>query len=505
MTAQRPANTVLFQVITGGQNRAANQPPDTTAALPRAPHLGADALAAQMAELYALALIRDLPLDAPFAPDDVVRIDGVARFTLHDLLCELHRLPWFSRHTVPSGDAFPAGTLSPSRQGVAGHRAVLRHGCDGRSVLDNLWPDQPGPDGSGRGLSAFLALCPPRDHSGGEGAAPTVHCAMSHWSRWIAATTGAELPFPGRAGTAQQGIATPRDLAGHTRRHGMQAPYGAALWLLARGMPLDAGLRSGWNGPRLMAVMTEAAQRAQALSDRMRARPGRMVRPGVTAARLTLMQAGEDMQTGGESACLHSALVLLNRHCPRLLTWIAQFNTQLGTGRFALPDRDGGHCDGWSPLHFGQNLMLPQMPSLHPGEATGRTLLVGTMMTLLKAVFASDSATLPGTDRDLGAECDTLAANMALGRLMSSGIYPSESRQSLRMGQSLALQVLRCALESDCGPASLTLTDFDGQRLRLCRRGQGAGLSRVTLEVDGVAALWPSQGESAGPILTAVV
>lgn len=524
MTAQRPVNTVAFQVITGGQTRPANTTNDLTPALPDAPRLDAQALAGDMAELFALALIRDLPLD--WASDRSrdrghrIRINDTLEFTLHDLLCEVHRLPWFSRHAVPSGDVVAAGVLSPPVQGVAGHRAVpLWQGGDGRSFLERLLAGRtaPGwrrPDQPDSGVSALLGECPGRDHDPLDRPAPSRCADLHQWRDWIGDMTGACLPCFETARPV-----TPRDLAAqtHCRPH-MQAAFGAALGLLGDGALFDPSLATtgptGWSGPRLLALMAQAGDQAQALSAQMMARPGRMLRPGVVATRMTLMQAGEDMQTGPDTDCLHAALTLLNRHCPCLLTWIAALNTQTGTGGFALPGRDGGRCDGWTPLQFREVLMLPQVlyrgRGLHPGGAVGQTLLAGTMATLFKAVFASDpangsAASLPAPGQNLTSACDSFAANLALGRMVTCGLYPSESRQSLDLGQILALQILRHALEQDGRPAALCLTGFDGQRIGLTARHYGPGNVRVDLNVNGVATLWPTVGGARRPGLSAVV
>jgi len=63
--------------------------------------MGPAELAAELAELYALSLVRDLPFALMQDPHCTIWIDGTTRFTLHELLCELRSLSWFDDQALP--------------------------------------------------------------------------------------------------------------------------------------------------------------------------------------------------------------------------------------------------------------------------------------------------------------------------------------------------------------------------------------------------------------------
>ncbi|SNR73899.1 hypothetical protein [Puniceibacterium sediminis] len=516
-TRIRPA---AFTVIYGGKTvtepaAPASSPPPVT----RRPMMDADALACEMARIYALTLLRDIPFADLSDPQRGVRIDGATEFTLHELQTELRQLPWQPRHSSPlSGDSPLSDLLSLSVPGDADHCAASPIRCDGQPHLLPTSPATAEPV-----LSAFFDAARPRAAGPGGRALgvpgvgdPGPAQSMSHWLRWIEAACGASLPMPGRSDPAIPDMRTPRDLAIQMhRRHPSQAYFNAALQLFTQEKPMDPGLMQAlggarWTGSRIFTLMLNAARRAEEVC-RRNSRGPRVARPGVVAARWALMQSGEDMRAGPEAMLEQAALDRLNACTPRLLHWIARLNGVEGTGSFAMPDDAGGVIEGWTPLALRQNLILPPVEKgsnrLCPALGVGRAVLAGTQVTLLKALFATspDHNSAANGHPDLARELDKLARNVALARSIAGGFYDVENRQSLRLGQSLALTMLREALEGDGLPATLDLRDFDGRQISLRARRERPGSVRVSLRVDGAYAPWPEGGDSPAPYLTAVV
>lgn len=516
-TRIRPAGLV---VIDGG--KTARVPAAAVSPLhpvTRRPELNPDALACEMARIYALTLVRDLPFADLSDPQRGVRIDGATGFTLHELQTELRQLPWPSRHVSPlSGDSPLSAILSLNVPGDADHCTGSPNERDGQPLLEPT-----APAASGRFISAFFAAVPPRAAGpafSGLGVPgsddPGAAQSMAHWLRWIEAACGASLPTPGRSDPASQRLRTPRDLAVQAhRRHPYQAYFSAALQLLSRNAPMDPGLMqtpggTRWTGPRVLALMLNGARRADEIC-RRNSRRSRMARPGVIAARWALRQSGEDLRAGPDAMLEEAALDWVNACAPRLLHWISRLNQVEGTGSFAMPDDAGDALEGWTPLAFRQNLMLPPVENdggrLCPALGVGRAVLAGTQVTLLKAVFATtpDHKSAQPGQNDTGAELDKLASNVALARSIAGGFYDAENRQSLRQGQSLALSLLREALEEDGLPATLEFRDFDGRQVSLRARRDRPGAVRVSLRVNGAYAPWPEGCDSPAPHLTAVV
>ncbi|MFZ5961969.1 hypothetical protein ACOXXX_03375 [Thalassococcus sp. BH17M4-6] len=504
MTADQMTSPGTLHLISGGRNKrqrkaaAANRPettlPITPPVIPDAP-----ALATELARLYALALLRDVPLHRMSDPDTAVRIDGATRITLHALTAEIAQLPWphpqFRQATVASAD----NLSSLSVPGHADHPPVSRG--DGQRLLPELL-GLPRP-------SVFLeagvlgATAPAPDIAP---ALPPDNAPMPHWLAWAETAIGACLPQPGPDRRAAP-VRTLSDLAAQAHLGDpRQQPLSLALMLLGQGQPFDESLAAAshrWTGPRLMALMVTAARRATRALHRQDRRAARDARPAVVAATLALMHESEAMRGGPDTRRLTEALALLRRDTPNLLTWIGRLNAATGTGGFALPNRDGTETAGWTPLQFRENLMLPPLhhdgAALRPADAADRGVILGALVTLLKAFFAG------GDDSRQTDEFDALAQNLVVGRSVAGGFYGYENAQHLRLGEAVALELLRETLEQDGTAAGLTLRGFDGRTLALRAEARGPGPVTVRLLKDGVPQLWPASGIATPPELVAAI
>jgi hypothetical protein len=127
---------------------------------------------------------------------------------------------------------------------------------------------------------------------------------------------------------------------------------------------------------------------------------------------------------------------------------------------------------------------FPEGSPLHPSYGAGHATVAGACVTILKALFdesytianpvmpSADGRTLvpyrgPDADRlTVGGELNKLAANVALGRNFGGIHYRSDYTQSLLLGESMAISVLRDQRmtynESFDG---FTFTRFDGARV----------------------------------------
>ncbi|WP_372836581.1 hypothetical protein [Puniceibacterium confluentis] len=517
MTARTPNRPVNLTVIPGGRSTASRS---AAAVLPRPrrPVFGSEALACEMGRIYALTLLRDIPFAWLSDPRHAIRIDAATCFTLHDLQTELRQLPWSSHHaSLPSGASPLADILSLCVPGDADHCASSPVPRSGQPLFPATAVSASDPV-----LSAFFRAGPPRAAGpAGPGlsvpgvADPGADQPMSHWVRWIEAACGARLAWPRRADAARQVLRTPRDLATQVHcRHPCQPYMSAALLLLAKGMPLGADLpeiRNGvqWNAPRVLTMLVSGARQA-AQHSRRGDRGPRVARPGVVAARWSLIRSGEDQRAGPEAALEQAALNRVMSDAPRLADWMAAMNRATGTGCNDRPSPDGENSDGWTPFSMQQNLMLPPLASptgwLCPSVGAGQAVLAGTLVTLLKALF--DAPVTGWSDpapADLYRELDKLALNVTLARSIAGGFYTLENRQSLRFGQSLALILLRDVLEEDGQPGRIDLCDFDNRQVTLLARRSAPGSVRVSLRIDGAYAPWPDSGERSAPYLTAVV
>ena len=206
-----------FKVIEGSAGKAASiSPRITQPSLHRAPpEVDALGLARDIAHLYALALLRDVPFSQMNTPDCAIPIDGTDPTTLHDLLCELGTLP---RPHLESGRlGTPSQTQLPSScvQGPTDHRRFSLGGGQWKiSDLLGATPKQGGPLSVFLGAGLLGATTPAAQIAP---ALPSAGAAMSDWLTWAQDATGACLALPTH-GTRLAPVRTLTDLAAQTHR-----------------------------------------------------------------------------------------------------------------------------------------------------------------------------------------------------------------------------------------------------------------------------------------------
>ncbi|SDG48820.1 bromoperoxidase [Alloyangia pacifica] len=497
MTDRTEMDRPKFRVITGGRRRGGAVAPCLM--LPPPPDMGPSELAAEIAELYALALIRDVPFAALKDPHHAVWVDGSTRFTLHELLCEMRSLAWYDTR----GGILSAQTVSDA----ALQRRAQRLNGEGQLTLNGLFRGVV----PGQAAKGPLSLYHWIDRSAPEqreiaGAAPDAEAPMSAWVEWVARQSGAVLAMPTATADDLSPLATPRQLVARLQdSHPCRIHYNAALMLLARGTAFDPGLGAGlWpegeddpvTAQRVLALMTEAADRAFEAVMRRQARADRLSPPAVTAARLGGLLARSELRAeGGEQ--LREVADELQTYAPNLLHWITRLNRQSPNGlrgamRYLLPD------------------MSPDEIPPQPSDCALQVVVAGALSTLFKALFDTRPAprlrmaTDPEPGVDIGAEADRLAADIALSRTLSGAQLPAETHQNLRIGEALALQVLQGWMLTLGHGVSMDLVDFDGGALRLESHPRHAGDMAVALRRDGRPVRFPMVAERASVHLAVI-
>lgn len=441
-------------------------------------------LAAEMAELFAFGLLQDCAPADLCDPHSQVSIDGGPRITLHDILFELRSLPWYDRAT-PDCLGQPEALA----------RRATRLTSDGEFTLSALL--QAGvPAAAKPGFSAFLRA----DHSVAqpmpERDVPGPSAPMSAWVEWCARRSGAGLQLPGRGGQTK----APRSLAEMAAYVQAMPParpfHNAALAALARGVALNAG--TSWTGSDLFGMMAEAECRAIRIALLQAGRTDRLARPAVTAARLSVALSLPSDTRSEQVRPIECVADILAEHTPRLLQWMSRANRY----------RRG-------PQRTETSLFLPLCTTgtmlNHPSDVATHMMVAGALATLVKAGFDTARRTplhmvgQSGPELALAAEADRLVADIATARLVSGGYFPAENIRDMRLGQSLALQVMREKLESDNRAATVTFSDLDGRSLRLDAQPCLGARAHVGLFIDGLPMQWPYETGPAAPHLTAVI
>ena len=137
-------------------------------------------------------------------------------------------------------------------------------------------------------------------------------------------------------------------------------------------------------------------------------------------------------------------------------------------------------------------MAFPEGSPTHPSYGAGHATVAGACVTVLKAFFDDlaalpasipvsvpnaagsglDPYTGPGGTLTVGGELNKVAANIAIGRNMAGVHWRSDYTESLRLGERVALHVLRRQRkdyhEKDW---SFSLCTFDGKRVRVDKNG----------------------------------
>ncbi|MGI5500117.1 vanadium-dependent haloperoxidase [Lentzea sp. CA-135723] len=401
-------------------------PPSNSMTIPPAPRMDSPELSAEATELYWMALCRDVPFTR-FADDRLV--------------------------------AAAADDLSR----LSDYRAAKRNG---RIEPDFVFRgDTPG-DHAGPFISQFFfqpvqfgtyvtdqrqdTVQPNRDYVT---TFETFVRIQNGWNRSLAASE--------RDQVNRRYLATPRDLthwvhfdAGPTPA---QAFINAALIMYYQKVPADAGNPyldsktqlgfSTFGIPHLISLVTEVANRALRAAWFQKWYVHRRLRPEAFCARV--------------------------------------HNRLSGRRDYAFLDREVLESDAVDRVFskFGSYLLpqaFPEGSPTHPAYAAGHATASGACATILKAwheetavlpnpVQASDSGAelvpYTGADADrltVGGELNKLAANIAVGRNMAGVHWRTDYKESLKLGESLAIELLREQKSWFNERHRFSVTRFDG-------------------------------------------
>lgn len=400
-----------------------------------APRVGSSELAAEMAEVYGLALLRDVPFETirRGGAERLIGTDpaaGAAELSAAEVVAALGGMPFYRG----------AGVVSSTPGEVAG---------DGlnpfeRARRDARFPGQvPAPltaESAFRGstpgamvgpyISQFMLIgTRSRAHGVGGGAdfdladgrigygSLTIdQRSLSHrggldhmtgWYSWLDVQNGADYRGLDSWEPAPRFITTPRDLATYVHVDQLyQAYLNAALIMLELGVPTSRGFPepgagtpprrtafATFGGPHVLSLMTEVATRCLKAVRRQKFNFHRRARPEALGGRLTLaaLGLGERLEAAADAFAatldeipdgLRQAVIRHNA---------AQNRAELAAQRGIRCDRPGaprGVADEELARH---NLLLPMAfvegSPMHPAYGAGHATVAGGCVTMLKAFF----------------------------------------------------------------------------------------------------------------------
>ena len=506
------------------------QGPDAQAVtMPPAPALGSDELAFEMAEVYELALRRDVPFHEfkdgetgePAVDDTVRRLNNLAyakkSFAGRPRVADNGRL---TRQTVFRG----------SSPGVENGPYLSQFLLIGNS---NAVPPRTPADGY---ISYGAQKIDQRVLEAKEG-----DDYMMKWADWLNVQQGCDPRANSSVGQeftpGRRFIFTPRDLATYVHVDQLyQAYLNACLILLVSKTPFDPSfdLLSGsgghklmvnaatqgeidvnaegfalWGGPHILSLVTEVATRALKAVRYQKFNNHLRLRPEALAGRL---EKSADIDNMYPVTCC--AFTKMRRDLQETVHRIVDWNSD---------HRNGGEATALLPMAFQEG------SPMHPAYGAGHATVAGGCVTMLKAFFDTSAvfAKINGdaafygesmikeargegktikyggyesVDRgqslefkEFPTECDAdadgdaahhhlcpltlegelnkLAANISIGRNMAGVHYFSDYYDSVRMGEKIALGILEeQALGYPTDNFVLSVPTFDGKTARIGSR-----------------------------------
>ncbi len=423
--------------------------------MPPAPALDSEELIAEMAELYWMALCRDVPFS---------QWSGNA--TIGNAIDSLKNLDWFRANRAATGST---DVLASS----LARRRILRGPGDAFTLPELFRGVTPG-EQVGPYLSQFLLAGSSgingndlaHAHADGYIAygairidqrvrqAPSGIDYMTTFDAWLDVQNGANLrgeetPYANNAApnVGYRFMATPRDLVTYVHYDALYEAYlNACLLLLSLGAPFDPGLpflredvidkQTGFaqfGGPHILSLVTEVATRALKAVRYQKYNVHRLCRPEAVGGRLHKLATSANPAVKARLAVLQP---MLNR---------------LSSGAVNLDARLGGN---WLlPMAF------PEGSPTHPSYGAGHATVAAACSTILKAWFdhgwklpfafepnatgsalVDVSATNPALTVE--GELNKIAANIAIGRNWAGVHYYSDYIESFRIGEQIALGIL---------------------------------------------------------------
>jgi membrane-associated phospholipid phosphatase len=285
---------------------------------------------------------------------------------------------------------------------------------------------------------------------------------LTSFADWLAVQNGGPSPAEARDFQRRRYVQTPRDLAHYVHFDALYEAYlNACLILLGANAPFDVGNpynfsrnQTGfgtYGGPHVLSLVTEVATRALKAVWYQKWFVHRRLRPEEFGGRVHVTLTGQ-------------------REYPidrEILDSVAVKRTFEKFGSFLLPQA------------------FPEGCPTHPAYGSGHATVAGACVTVLKAwfdeSFALGGPVVPTTDGTglepftgpdagvltVGGELNKLAANIASARNMAGVHWRTDFSEAVLLGEQVAIGILREMVESTHEQASFTLNRFDGTTMTI--------------------------------------
>jgi hypothetical protein len=389
-------------------------------AIAPAPMVASDELAAEMAELYAMALLRDVPF---------TDIESAANPKVAAILAALAVMPWLngtavvhseaerrrlgSRGVVSGGASLFRGSTTGSKRGPWLSQYLLAGNAN--NGFDFVRPNgNPAPTNTS--APTFRGTFANVGHEDGFvffGTQPVDQRSvvaregidyLTDWASWLDAQNGVNFNDLDTFRDRRRYLTTPRDIATYVHYDALYQAYLVGCLLMLndgnfqkdRGLPESASRSraafASFGGPHILSVVTEVATRALKAVWRQKWLHHRRARPEVVAGLLTLNANHPALIA---SPALKQDLAALQAKIPAAILQMIDTHNK---AQNALPNRKitpravpplpGGFPDADSAnRNYLLPMAFPEGSPTHPAYGAGHATVAGACVTVLKAFF----------------------------------------------------------------------------------------------------------------------
>ncbi|WP_350333324.1 vanadium-dependent haloperoxidase [Coralliovum pocilloporae] len=406
-----------------------------------APRVGSSELAAEMAEVYALALLRDVSFTdiCNGGGNQLCHKGGQAVLSAGEIVEELNSMSFFCRKK----GKMVVTSSTPHQVDGTGLNAFERNrrygrtlSLDGKLTTANVFRGSTKGAHAGPYISQFMLIG--AESLAGAGSGPNFpgldagfgpeqgfipygslvidqrtlsHKAcldyMTDWCSWLDVQNGANFRGADQFEAKRRFITTPRDLATYVHYDALYEAYlNACLILLAMGTKTSKGFPeksptghrdafATFGGPHILSLVCEVATRCLKAVRRQKFNYHRRARPEALGGRLTLSKLG----CGQELGCAASSFQKTLKEIPdNLLKAVIEHNRRQNCASVAEVRKMTCKGKGCLPpgvktsKHFeDRNLLLPMAfpegSPMHPAYGAGHATVAGGCVTMLKAFF----------------------------------------------------------------------------------------------------------------------
>ncbi|MEM9038797.1 MAG: bromoperoxidase [Actinomycetota bacterium] len=405
------------------------------------PRLSSSELAAEMAEVYGMALLRDVPFTAWDEASPSTIDGGTPQRTPGQIVGDLNSMPFFTgtdrRSSTPqfsngSGmnsfersrrEARTGGDVDGAVEIANLFRGSTPGALRGPYISQFLMAGNDGRTGPQGGIPSYPAKATDFDAEDGYivfgtqiidqrvMVAATGLDHMTDWASWLDVQRGYDLRGLDRFESERRFITTPRDLATYVHFDALyQAYLNACLLLLGAGAPFDSGMPepsatgsrtpfATFGGPHVLTLVTEIATRCLKAVRRQKFNFHRRARPEAIGGRVTLAGnfvdgADADQPESPLGPAAGDVTRLLDELPPALLDAISAHNAAQNDA--AVHAQRQIDISGFTPptglptIEAANHLLpmaFPEGSPMHPAYGAGHATVAGGCVTVLKAFF----------------------------------------------------------------------------------------------------------------------